>query len=168
MIATPVPSILYISKYTPVAVTSLTEAMNNSEVAGSLPKSWQMSKCFFSTSSGTMVLNMNDPCGVHLPPPTMVAWIIILSPGWTPSRKMRHVRFATGNHWALRRELLFHPSYPSFKKGPVGVPFAIASCGCRASFVHPIETVRRLPNLLQRLFLMKQNLLISVPHFHSP
>ena len=56
----------------------------------------------------------------------------------------------------------------SFKKGPVGVPFAIASCGCRASIVHPIETVRRLPNLLQRLFLMKQNLLISVPHFHSP
>lgn len=35
--------------------------------------------------------------------------------------------------------------------------------GCRASIVHPIETVRRLPNLLQRLFLMKQNLLISVP-----
>lgn len=54
------------------------------------------------------------------------------------------------------------------KKGLVGVPFAIASCGCRASVVHPIETVRRLPNLLQRLFLMKQNLLISVPHFHSP
>lgn len=96
MIATPVPSILYISKYTPVAVTSLTEAMNNSEVAGSLPKSWQTSKCFFSTSSGTIVLNMNDPCGVHLPAPTMVAWIIILSPGWTPSRKNAPCSFCHG------------------------------------------------------------------------
>lgn len=38
--------------------------------------------------------------------------------------------------------------------------FIIASCGCRASIVHPIETLRRLPYLLQHLFPTKRNLLI--------